>query len=337
MIKLLIPKVPNADALLPYLRRIDEARWYTNFGQLVCELEQRLGKRYQGAHVVTVSSCTSGLEIAFELYKSMGLDEITLSPLTFQATALAARRAGLQVRFRDPDKDTWCDGTVAAFGVPAYRGPVVDAAAAFGEQHVNADMVAVFSLHATKMLPAGEGGFIVTHDEEEAHELRSMTNFGFLRSSRTAKYKLGFSVSRGPGTNAKLSEYHAAVALAGLDAWDTGAISSGYLQLFDWYAKYLPTFVVQQKRKRGIYPIIAVKLPCSAGPVAQRMHDDGVETRRWYTPPLYRHPLFGGDPHDFPVCEELNDKLLGLPWHLFLSEEDIVQVCDALTRAVGAQ
>src|SRR5690348_3230106 len=41
-IPLMRAQLPDADALLPYLQRIDAARWYTNFGPLVVELEQRL-------------------------------------------------------------------------------------------------------------------------------------------------------------------------------------------------------------------------------------------------------------------------------------------------------
>ena len=40
-IPLLVAQLPDADALLPYLRQIDANRWYTNFGPLVMQLEQR--------------------------------------------------------------------------------------------------------------------------------------------------------------------------------------------------------------------------------------------------------------------------------------------------------
>lgn len=330
-IKLLVPKMPTTDALIPYLRRIDEARWYTNFGQLEQELRARLSERYGGAHVVTTSSCTAGLELAFELRKQMGLESVTISPLTFQATALAAHRAGLRVDFRDPDHDTWSDGTVAVFGLPAYRGPIVDAAAAFGEQKVPQDLIAVFSLHATKAIGAGEGGFIVTHNAGEAEELRRMTNFGFLDGSRAARFGVTWGVSRGPGTNAKLSEYGAAVALASLDAWDRAP----WLQLFDWYEKHLPAYAKRQDRPRGVYPIMAVKLPVAAMETGLRLAALGIETRRWYYPPLNQHQLFAaGARGSYPVTEDLGRHLLGLPYHLFLTEEDVARVCASLRSAV---
>lgn len=352
MIKLLVPTVPTVDQIFPYLQRIDEAKWYTNFGQLVQELEARLAKRYgDGANVVTTSSCTAGLELAFELSKSMGQEKVVISPLTFQATALAANRVGLRVVFQDPDPDTWLGPCVSAFGVPNYDGsPVIDAAAAFGEQQSRPDLLTVFSMHATKPLPAGEGGYIVTHDAGEASELRSMSNFGFLSGTRTAKFGLGYGVSRGTGTNAKLSEYHAAVALASLDMWDEVSTFMGeapatpieimrarYLRLFDWYEEHLPAGITKQKRERGVYPILAVLIPEDVPIefVMGHMRGAAVETRRWYTPPLHRHPLFSRHPSDFPVAERLSRRLIGLPWHLHLTATDVAAVCHALERAIN--
>jgi len=336
MIKLLVPNVPTIDEAMQYLRRIDESRHYTNFGANVVELEQRLqGILAPDSHVVTVSSCTAGLELAYTMYKAMGMDSIYLSAFTFPATALAAHRAGLLVELRDPDPQTWTDGTVSAFGAPVTGRPIIDAAGAIGEQTCPPESIVVFSLHATKPLPAGEGGFIVTHDSGEAAEFRAMTNFGFLAAERINKYQLGFGVARGMGTNAKLSEYHAAIALAALDQWT--ATREAYLTLFDWYALYLPGDVVVQRRPRGVYPSLAVLLPegVNARVAAVGMLVYGVETRRWYCPPLYRHPLFAADPANFPVSEMLNDRLLGLPWHLHLTKNDVMEVCKKLQQTIN--
>ncbi|MDC7692717.1 DegT/DnrJ/EryC1/StrS family aminotransferase [Asticcacaulis sp. DXS10W] len=57
--------MPSADAILPYLERIDASRQYSKFGPLVCELENRLEERLgPDAHAVTASSGTSALVLA---------------------------------------------------------------------------------------------------------------------------------------------------------------------------------------------------------------------------------------------------------------------------------
>ena len=66
-IPLMMPSLPTADELLPYLRRIDANRWYSNFGPLVGEFEARVAASFASAgdcRVVSVSSCTAGIELA---------------------------------------------------------------------------------------------------------------------------------------------------------------------------------------------------------------------------------------------------------------------------------
>jgi dTDP-4-amino-4,6-dideoxygalactose transaminase len=68
-IPLLVPDLPAAEDLLPYLRRIDASRWYTNFGPLVRELEAGIAARAcavgrPAQHAVSVSNASLGLEVA---------------------------------------------------------------------------------------------------------------------------------------------------------------------------------------------------------------------------------------------------------------------------------
>src|SRR3954471_4468534 len=68
------PLLPTAEHLLPYLQRIDEARWYSNFGPLVSELETRLSDRHGGAPVATLANATLGLTLTLKtLAPSPGL------------------------------------------------------------------------------------------------------------------------------------------------------------------------------------------------------------------------------------------------------------------------
>jgi len=67
----------------------------------------------------------------------------------------------------------------------------------------------VVSLHATKALGIGEGGFVASTDHALIGAVARCCNFGFLGSRET----------RVPAFNAKMSEVHAAVGLAALDGW----------------------------------------------------------------------------------------------------------------------
>src|SRR3546814_2565438 len=86
---------------------------------------------------------------------------------------------------------------------------VIDAAAGFDGARFGRSP-AMISLHATKALAAGEGGLVASRDRGRLANIRSRSNFGFQAGTRSA---VRF------GTNAKLSEYAAAVCLASLDGW----------------------------------------------------------------------------------------------------------------------
>src|SRR6267142_5468646 len=60
------PKLPVADRLVGYLRRIDAVRLYSNFGPLTCLLEDRLGEHYGlgTGTVTTVANATLGLALS---------------------------------------------------------------------------------------------------------------------------------------------------------------------------------------------------------------------------------------------------------------------------------
>src|SRR5579862_9688398 len=94
-VPVLRPLLPSADDLLPYLRRIDETRIYTNWGPLTVELESRLCDRFGVPEpgVVSAASGTHALVGAILATAGRATPErpVALIPaLTFVATAVAA-------------------------------------------------------------------------------------------------------------------------------------------------------------------------------------------------------------------------------------------------------
>ena len=244
-VPLLVPDLPSPQELMPYLERMHASKVYSNFGPLVRELEQQLVQRFQvgnpQATAVTVSSATLGLELALVALALPPGARVLVPALTFVATATAVARAGYVPVLGDIDPESWLlTPRIAtqmrqhlAFGVPHdMQGweeferstglPVlVDAASAFGSQWLQGcNGTLVFSLHATKSLPAGEGGIVVSTREGLVDKVRQMSNFG-INLKPGARVPTGVLASL--GTNAKMSEYHAAVGLASLARWDACA------------------------------------------------------------------------------------------------------------------
>src|SRR5215469_5144983 len=247
-VPVLRPQLPNADRLLPYLRRIDAARIYTNHGPLAAELETRL-QHYlavPAGGVVTASSGTLALIGAILAAAGRATEDrpLALCPaFTFAATANSAEQCGYRPYLVDIDAESWMldprrlDGhpalsraglvvPVSPFGRPVPQQPwwafaestgipvVIDGAASFDraaeipERFLGPVPVAL-SFHATKGFATGEGGAVVSTEPELAQRVLQALNFG-VRLARDPEMA---------GTNGKMSEYHAAVGLAEFADW----------------------------------------------------------------------------------------------------------------------
>lgn len=231
MIPIMMPQLPTADKLLPYLQRIDKNHWYSNYGPLNTEYEARLSKRYK-CHVVTCSSATSGLTASLMAVLSAG-KLVGMPGWTFAATASAIFAAGCRPGICDVGEDNAidistqlpCDAymPVMPLGAPIDLGfwenmnipIVIDGAGGFDSlENANIGNVPiVVSTHATKVFGTGEGGFVLSKDEDLIQKIRIILNQG-MNPDKSIAY-LGF--------NGKLSEYHAAVGLAELDNWQEKA------------------------------------------------------------------------------------------------------------------
>ncbi len=370
---LLIPDIPDAGALLPYLRRIDAARWYSNFGPLVCELESRLASSFaaanpEGVHVATVSNATAGLELALAALSLPAGAHVLLPALTFVATAAAVQRAGHVPVACDVDPETWLLTPqiaarvvksrtievvmpVATFGVQVDAAAwqrfssesgipvIIDAAAAFGNQQALAGLTAVYSMHATKPLAAGEGGFVVSASRNLVEHVRRLSNFG-IHLGDVASVPIGVVIQA--GTNAKLSEYHAAVGLASLDRWE--ALAERRLNLANRYLERMCELTsgdavqVQVGSETAVRSSLCVAFADdrSCSRVRALMARRGIATRTWYCPLIPDHPAFSGsaDGIDLKVARHLSGRLMGLPFYPAMADTQWQEVCEVVAEGL---
>ncbi len=355
-------QLPPAEALAPYLRRIDEARWYSNFGPLLTEFEGRLASRFQlGTQIVTCANATQGLALCLQALQLPPGSLCAIPAYTFVATAHAVAAAGLTPWLLDVDADRWTlqpqtvrDAlasapapvsaviVVAPFGLMPDLAPwlalraetgievVLDAAAAFDALDA-APLPAVVSLHATKALGIGEGGFLATEDADLARRVRELTSFGFR----------GARESQMPATNAKLSEYAAAVGLAALDAWPHDRLRwLRAAQTLRAAMTHLPQVVFQDGwGLNWATSVCSVRLPDGrAGALARDLAAEGIETRSWWGPGCHTHPAFADCPRgDLPATDRLGGAVLGLPFRIDLDPMQAERIADALARSLGRE
>ena len=353
------PKLVELAAALPYLKSIDESRTYSNFGPLNARLEERLAEHFKldPDCVVTCSNATSGLTIALQRAAENGGRYCLMPAWTFAATAHAAVAAGLWPFLTDVDPATGAltpeiaseavflaGGNVSAvvpvapFGLPLDAAAwdafsrtsgievVVDAAAGFDALTVG-EVPAVVSLHATKVLGIGEGGFLASRNPAIVADVRRRANFGF-DGSRDASLS---------GCNAKLSEISAAYGHAALDVW--GLQRSEYLAVMTYYQSLLGDLpglrLAPGAGLTWVSSTFNIEAPESAIlEIERRLTKARIATRRWWGQGLHGHSAFARLPRTpLPVTNRLAANTLGLPCWPGLSPFEVDEI-SAVVRAV---
>ncbi|MCC9608440.1 aminotransferase class I/II-fold pyridoxal phosphate-dependent enzyme [Blastopirellula sp. JC732] len=350
------PNIGDQTILMERIQAIFDGNWLTNDGPLVREFEQRVADLVGVRHCIAMCNGTVALEIAI---RAVGLKgEVIVPSYTFVATAHALQWQEITPVFCDVDPQTqnldptqverlitprtsgiigvhlWgrpCD--VAALEEIAERRNLAlmfDAAHAFGCSH-EGKMIGsfgrceVFSFHATKFVHCGEGGAIVTDDDELADKVRLMRNFGFS----------GYDNVVYLGTNGKMNELNAAVGLSSLE---------GMPQFIDTnqrnYACYeeaileLPGLRLLEypKQERQNYQYVVVDVdpsicPLSRDQLVQILHAHNVLARRYFFPGVHRmEPYCSFYPNAgllLPVTEQLANRVLVLPTGTSVTAEDI--------------
>lgn len=353
------PRLVPLEAALPYLRRIEQTRTYSNFGPLNTLLEQRLARRFGLAEgsVVTCANATMGLTLALASVRRPGT--LCVTPAwTFAATAHAILAAGLTPYLADVDPATGAltpeqaadavrtaPGEVAAvvavapFGAPldavAWEDfrvstgvPVVwDAAAGF-DALAPGEAPAVVSLHATKVLGVGEGGFVVCRDEATIADVRRRSNFGFAGSRDAAV----------AGLNGKMSEYTAAIGLAALDLWPL--LRSEYANVLAYYRAALEGApglkIADGLGQRWVTATFCIEAaPEAVLEIEWRLAEADVATRRWWGGGLHRHAAFENLPAGpLPVTDGLAARTLALPCWPGMEPQVIDRIAGVARRAL---
>lgn len=230
------PVLPDRQELDRYIDKIYEKAILTNFGPIHDDLNKNLAEYLGVENLLLVSSGTTAIQVALRtyLYESYLRGEhystFVTTPFSFPATSAAIKWLGLDLTFLNVDKY----GTVEVSGrLPPPKTPLLATNVYgnpspfeqindyFGENNVIYDSSHCFgiksspnifnygyahtlSFHATKAFSTAEGGAVIFKNKESLDIGKRLINFGIDPTSEIIPL----------GTNAKLSELHAAFGLA---------------------------------------------------------------------------------------------------------------------------
>jgi dTDP-4-amino-4,6-dideoxygalactose transaminase len=338
-VPILVPKVPKYSEYLHYLEEIDSNNIFSNFGPLNSRLIANLVS-YMGLEswqIQTVANATLGIEGAIATANISLTHKWAMPSWTFTATAAACSRSGIDFQFVDIE-NSWradLDGHFAGlvdvlpFGDDLnFKRPyfddldciIVDAAASFDSlkdikipDHI--PIAILISLHATKCLPAGEGGVFITNREEWADRFKSWSNFGMSENR----------ISNLLGTNAKMSEINSAIALASLDKWeDTKTeIQVRNSKAMAIISKYnLSTTSALEKNYATPYWIVKFKDSNQKNKIRLAFKQNSISTRDWWSSGCHNMPAYRNVPYkSLSKTDHAYEISLGLPFHHKLTED----------------
>ena len=350
-IPILVPEVPLADKLMPYLKDIDENKIYSNFGPLNQRLKDRLGK-YTGVKSENIATCSNATLAIQGLMQTDPKDshEWSMPVWTFTATAAAALNSGRSVKFVDTRANWRADFgenrvfhhsllDVAPFGdsinlasIDTCESLIIDAAPSFDavaqiKLHTKFPVAIVISLHATKLMPAGEGAFVISNSSEWIRNFESWTNFG-MNADRESQFV---------GTNAKMSEYSSAVAHASLDSWQK--IRSSVLAISDTARQISHNFgfSTSPAMERGLatpYWVLVLNDPTQKANLIKNCEMEAIGWRDWWKHGVHRMPAYCDKANGkFPNTDLYASVTIGLPFHSHLTDGDFARIEQAIERS----
>ncbi len=361
------------EALAPGInRRISRVLERGDFilGEEVTELEVKLAAYIGVKECIGCGNGTDALSLVLEALEIGEGDAVFLPSFTFFATAEVVSAVGAQPVFVDVDPKTFNLSpadlsrairehkggkpkaviAVDLFGQPAdfpaieqiaaHDGLIVieDAAQGFGGHILSGGKlrragsfgtIAVTSFFPAKPLGCyGDGGAVLTDDHALAERIRMLKNHG--QSNRRYTHLT-------IGRNSRLDTIQAAVLLAKLEAFESELIRVNKAAMS--YKRLINDHFITPGIPENFYSSWAqytLTLPDGRlrDELRSRLSDQGVPTGLYYPIPLHRQPVY--DQSIFlPVSENLCQRVLSLPIHAYLSEEDIEKTSATVRQVLG--
>ena len=353
-----------------YLIECIETGWISSEGPFVKQLEEQFADRVGRKYGIAVSNGSVALDAAVAALKIGHGDEVILPTFTIISCAAAIVRAGATPVVVDCDPKTWnmdinqveakiTDRTKAImvvhiYGLPVDMEPILtlankygltiieDAAEVQGQTYKSRPCgsfgdISTFSFYPNKHITTGEGGMLVTDDEQLAERCRSLRNLCFQPHKRFVHEELGW--------NFRMSNVQAAIGVAQLERLDRFVDQKR--QMGNRYSELLAEIpgidlpLSQTDYADNIYWVYGLVLqdqvPCAAEEVMRRLAAQKIGTRPFFWC-MHEQPVFRKmnlfEHESCPVAERLARRGFYVPSGLALTDEQMQRVATTLNSVM---
>jgi len=338
-------------------------------GPKTVTFEQSMADYVGVKHAVAVSSGTAALHLIVRALDIGPGDEVLVPSFTFAASVNAILYERAKPVFVDVESETYnlnpedlerkitprtkAIMAVDIFGHPAEWNELLriaekyglkiidDSCEALGAEYNGRKIgqfgdAAAFAFYPNKQMTTGEGGIIVTNNDEIARLVRSMRNQGRgVMGAWLEHERLGF--------NYRMDEMSAALGLSQLRRIETflkkrervASLYTEKLQGFDWVR---PPVVKPNVRMSWFVYVVTLADGLERDPVIKEMEAMGVPSRGYFAPihlQPYIRQMLGTKEGMLPVTENISKRTIALPFYNNLDDGQIGRVVTALERAVS--
>jgi perosamine synthetase len=358
---------------IDYVTEAAKTAWYDKANVFQQRFESAMAARMRRKFATALPSCTSGLHLALAALGIGPGDEVIVPELTWIASAAPVSHVGATPVFADVDRDSWCldAGAFERAITPRTRAAIVvdlygnmpdwpaleavaakhkvalieDAAEAIGSLHDGRPagafgIASVFSFHGSKTLTTGEGGMLLTDDEELYHRCLVLRDHG--RAPGDIMFfndEVGFKY--------RMSALQAALGVAQLERLDE--LVERKREIFGWYRERLglENGVSLNREAAGVFNtywmvtvLVDPGLCVSKEALIPRLAEQGISARPLFYPlssiPAYRdHPAAAGARERNPVAYATSWRGINLPSGYNMTPKLVDRVCAAFTGAIG--
>lgn len=353
-----------------YLNECIETGWISSEGPFVKQFEQQFAARVGRKYGIAVSNGSAALDAAVAALEIGKEDEVILPTFTIISCAAAIVRAGAVPVLVDCHPHTWNINVnqieakitprtkaimvVHIYGLPVDIEPVLNLAEKYGLQIIEdaAEMhgqtykarpcgsfgtLSTFSFYPNKHITTGEGGMIVTDDEQLAERCYSLRNLCFQPQNRFVHEELGW--------NFRLSNLQAALGVAQLERLDEFVERKRHIgQLYTKLLSDIPGLQLplpQTNYATNIYWVYGIvlnkDLPFDAKEAMRRLGEHKIGTRPFFWP-MHEQPVFQKmglfKEEVYPVAERIARRGFYLPSGLALIEEQVERVVQAVVEVL---
>ena len=353
--------MPDFEEYCNEIKELWESRWLTNMGVKHKQLEADLKEYLNTPNITLYTNGHLALEGILSVMNFPKGSEVITTPFTFVSTTNSIARSGLVPVFCDVnDVDYTIDvskiealiteKTVAIMPVHVYGNlcdikaiaeiakkhnlkVIYDAAHAFGvtkngENCANFGDASMFSFHATKVFNTVEGGAVCYADDSLVQPLNDMKSFGLFGEE-----------GRYIGTNAKMSEFHAAMGICNLRHIE-GEITKRKTAV-ERYRQRLSgvggiKLVSEQdgvKSNYAYFPVVFDGYKYDRDQIFEMLKNEDIIARKYFYPLTNSFECYKDyDKGETPVAEHIATRVLTLPLFADLTVEDVDKICDIILK-----